>query len=137
MAQTFHCALVTPEEQLLDEPVTGAVIPGHDGQVGVMPGRAPLLTQLGAGMLRLDFVEGGSRHFFVSGGFAQMKGDRLSVLTDEAVPAENIVLSDAKELLSEAESRTFRTEDEFEKRQRDVARGRAMVRLHDEYGNKV
>ncbi len=137
MANTFRCALVTPEEQLLDEEVTAAVLPAHDGQVGVLPSRSPLLVQLGSGLLRLDYVEGGSRHFFVNGGFAQMKGNRLSLLTDEAKPAENIILNEAEAAFAEAKDRTFRSDDEFDKRQRDLERARGMVKLHGQFDNKL
>ncbi len=68
MADTFRCSLVTPERQVLDETVTYA----HSrlsGRSAWMHLRAPLLAKLGDGILRLEFVEGGTRWFFLAGGW--------------------------------------------------------------------
>ena len=86
---SFQCTIVTPEAEVLDESVSGAVLPAHDGQVGILTGRAPLLVKLGVGELSLD-TPGGAKRFFVDGGVAQMKGQTLTVLTNNAVPPEKI-----------------------------------------------
>ena len=70
MAETLQCTLVTPSAQLLDEEITYASVPAWDGLIGIAPMRAPLLIKLEDGPLRLDFTQGGSRWFFVGGGFA-------------------------------------------------------------------
>lgn len=129
MADTFRCTLVTPEQQLLDESVVYASIPAWDGQIGLAPQRAPLLVKLGDGALRLDFAKGGSRWFFLAGGFAQMKDNRLSLVTDEAVPAEEIVRKDAEASLREAEAKPAVTDEEVARQQRRIARSRAMLHL--------
>ena len=120
MAGTFQCTLVTPEQQLLDDPVLYASIPAHDGQIGLAPGRAPLLVQLGDGALRLDFEEGGARWFFIGGGFAQMKDNRLSIVADEAVPAEQIVKTKAEEDMAEAQKVEARHDAFVHQRSGDV-----------------
>ena len=51
---SFQCTVVTPEQQVLDETVTQAILPAHDGQIGILTDRAPLLVKLGVGPLRLD-----------------------------------------------------------------------------------
>ena len=67
---SFQCMLVTPEQQVLDETVQQAIVPAHDGLVGILTGRAPLLVKLGTGELRIDLPGGQKRYFFVDGGIA-------------------------------------------------------------------
>ena len=54
----FHCTIVTPEAQALDENIVQAVIPAHDGLIGILTDRAPLLVKLGIGPLRIDLAGG-------------------------------------------------------------------------------
>lgn len=137
MAGKFRCTLVTPEQQLLDAEVTYASIPAHDGQIGLMSGRAPLLAKLGDGALRLDFVDGGSRWFFVGGGFAQMKDDKLSLVADEAMPADEIVRSTAEADMKAALAKTARDEAEIERKLRAIDRARQMTAIYDKVGGKI
>jgi F-type H+-transporting ATPase subunit epsilon len=80
----FQCVVVTPEQQLLDEPVRQVILPAHDGSMGVLTGRAPILVKLGTGKLEADLASGQRRTLLVDGGIAQMKDDKLTVLTDAA-----------------------------------------------------
>jgi F-type H+-transporting ATPase subunit epsilon len=91
--------------------------------------RAPLLAKLGDGPLRLDLAQGGSKWFFVGGGFAQMKDNKLSLVTAEARPAEEIVRTEAEASLKEAQARVAHTPDESTKRDRELRRARAMVEV--------
>ncbi|MEN0020513.1 MAG: F0F1 ATP synthase subunit epsilon [Planctomycetota bacterium] len=110
MSKTFHCELVTPAEKLFDEPVAHAVVPAWDGLFGVLPGRAPLLARLGLGELTVRHADGdaagGTRSYFIDGGFVKMAGEKLTILAERAVPAERINEADAKAELAEAEART-------------------------------
>ncbi|HVS71462.1 MAG TPA: F0F1 ATP synthase subunit epsilon [Phycisphaerae bacterium] len=93
MAASFKASLITPEAIVLETPVTQAQVPAFDGLVGIMHQRAPLLAKLGTGVLRLDTATGGAggrQEFLVSGGYAQMKDDELTILTTEAIPAEKV-----------------------------------------------
>lgn len=129
MSSTFQCTLVTPEQQLLDQPVRYASIPAWDGQIGLMHNRAPLLVQLGDGPMRLELADGSTRTFFVAGGFAQMKDDRLSVLTSEAIESDEIDSQAATAALNEAQARRAFNDDEIRRRDRQLNRARAMLRL--------
>jgi len=81
----FQCTIVTPEQQLLDQTVTQAILPAHDGQIGILTGRAPLLVKLGLGKLQIDLGGGRPQQvYLVEGGFAQMKDNKLTVLTNAA-----------------------------------------------------
>lgn len=76
--------IVTPERQVVDQPADSVVIPAHDGEIGILPGRAPLICELGIGALR--YSSGGrTQRVFIDGGFAQVFENRVSVLTPEAV----------------------------------------------------
>ena len=80
----FSCVVVTPEQQILDESLTQAIIPAADGLLGILTSRAPLLAKLGKGPLRLDLVSGQKRLFRIEGGVAQMKDNKLTILTTTA-----------------------------------------------------
>ena len=89
MADSFDCSLVTPEEAVFDEPVTYANVPAHDGLIGFLPNRAPLLAQLGEGVLEVRVRGGGTRRFELAGGFAQMNRNRLTLLSEKATELSN------------------------------------------------
>jgi F-type H+-transporting ATPase subunit epsilon len=127
--------LTTPEAQLLDEQVVYASIPAWDGLLGIAPQRAPLVARLGDGVLRLDFAQGGSREFFVGGGFAQMLDNHLTLLTPEAVPAMDIVGKDAQAALTQAEALHAITDQEVAQKQRQVNRAKALLHLLETRGN--
>ena len=89
MPGTFHVAVLTPEAPVLEADVLQVLVPGHDGLIGVLTHRAPLLTKLGTGVLRLDSPTEKQR-FVIIGGYAQMKDNVLTILTDEAIPESNV-----------------------------------------------
>ena len=80
----FSCVVVTPEQQLLDESLTQAIIPASDGLLGILTNRAPVLAKLAKGPLRLDLASGQRRLFSIDGGIAQMKDNKLTILTHGA-----------------------------------------------------
>ncbi len=84
----FKCVVVTPEQQILDESLSQAIIPAYDGLLGILTDRAPLLAKLGKGPLRLDLASGQKRMFQINGGIAQMKDNRLTILTQKATEGE-------------------------------------------------
>jgi F-type H+-transporting ATPase subunit epsilon len=85
----LQCVVVTPERAVLDEPADFVVVPMFDGELGVLPGRAPLVGRLGYGELRLRRgME--TRRFFVDGGFVQVHANTVTVLTSRAMRAEDI-----------------------------------------------
>ncbi len=87
MPGTFTCSVVTPESQAFDGEVSYVVLPAHDGQMGFAINRAPILTQIGEGELKLTLADGKSKSLHIEGGFAQMKNNQLTVLTDKAQAA--------------------------------------------------
>ncbi len=130
---SFQVVIVTPEQQVLDETVTQAIIPAHDGQIGILTGRAPLLVKLGQGPLQLDVTTQGrttaTRRFYVEGGIAQMKDNNLTVVTQMAVPAEEISAETARAELAEASAQVATDEKSQEDRNRRMNRARVMQEL--------
>jgi F-type H+-transporting ATPase subunit epsilon len=133
MATSFQCTLVTPERQLVDQQVTYASIPAWDGLLGVEPQRAPLMIKLGAGALRLDGESGQSELFFVAGGFAQMKDNKLSLVADAAIPASQIDKVAAKAELDAAMAVDAAGDEAIaDKKQKvDAARAKLEVASHN------
>ena len=126
----FQCIVVTPEQQVLDESIIQAIVPAHDGKVGVLTDRAPLLVKLGVGEMRIDLPGGQKRTFYVEGGVAQMKDNKLTILTTEATPASQINLESARAELAEAQARKITAEPgSFEQRQKAMDRARSRIEM--------
>jgi len=125
----FRVVVVTPEQQVLDESATQVILPAHDGLVGILTDRAPLLVKLGQGPLRVDVAGGAARHYYVEGGIAQMKDNRLTVLTSEATAANEIDAEAARAEYAEAVARRVTDAHGFEDRQKQMARARAKQQL--------
>jgi F-type H+-transporting ATPase subunit epsilon len=88
-AERLQCIIVTPERTVLDEMTEFVVLPLYDGELGVLPGRAPLTGRLGYGEMRATH-SGKVERFFIEGGFVQVRADVISVLTPKAVPVKDI-----------------------------------------------
>jgi F-type H+-transporting ATPase subunit epsilon len=102
MADTFELELVTPERQLIKEQVEEAQIPGKEGYLGVLPGHAPLLTELGTGFMY--YVAGGRKKYLsIHGGFAEVLPDRVRVLANACGRAEEIDVERARRALERAQ----------------------------------
>jgi F-type H+-transporting ATPase subunit epsilon len=125
----FQCVVVTPEKQAFDETVSQVVLPAHDGLIGILSNRAPLLVKLGLGPLRADLPNGQKRFFYVEGGVAQMKDNRLTLLTERAVAANEIDPQAAAAELAEATARIPTDAKTQELRQRQLDRAKAMQAL--------
>jgi F-type H+-transporting ATPase subunit epsilon len=121
----FQCVVVTPEQQLLDESITQAIVPGHDGLVGILTDRAPVLMKLGTGAMRIDRAGGKTSWFFVDGGVAQMKDNKLTILTNDAKAANEIDVESARAELAEAQARRATDAKTAADRQRQIDRARA------------
>jgi len=119
LAKTFRCSIVTPAAAVLDDDVTYASFPAWDGQQGVMNGQSPLLTRLGAGALRLDFPQGPTKWFLVDSGFAQVQDGQLTLLTERAIPAEQLSMTDAEAELAEANARVATAGKDIERVEHD------------------
>lgn len=123
-----RCVVVTPEATVLEETAEFVALPLFDGELGVLPGRTPLIGRLGFGELRLKTGET-SRRYFVDGGFAQVRDDVVTVLTSRAIPIDRIDLSSAQSDLQSAKARPVLTEVDLAEKAKAEARARALIRL--------
>ena len=126
---SFQCTIVTPEQQALEATVEQAILPAHDGLIGILTDRAPLLVKLGVGPLRVDLAGGQQRFFLVDGGVAQMKDNNLTVLTTLATPASEIKAETAKAEYAEAQARKATDPKSLADRQRRIDLARAAQEL--------
>jgi F-type H+-transporting ATPase subunit epsilon len=79
-------SVISPEKVLFDGEARGVVAPAFDGEVGILPMHAPLMTLLGKGVLRVESTSGPQR-FNVDGGFLQVAENHVRVVTEKATPA--------------------------------------------------
>lgn len=81
---TLSVRLVSPEEEVFSGEATSVVVPAWDGEVGILPGHAPMITLLGHGEMAIDLPGGGSHRFHVAAGVLKIEGDELTILTEYA-----------------------------------------------------
>ena len=121
--------IVTPDRLVAHDEVTGVTLPGKNGYLGILPGHAPLLTELAPG--KLEYASGGAQHTLaVTWGFAEVLGDRVIVLAHTAERAEDIDVGRAERAKERAEERLKRFDDpavDLERARKALAR--AIIRL--------
>src|SRR5882762_7436424 len=95
MADKIQLEVVTPERRVLTEPVDMVTVPGLDGELGILPGHTPLISQLQTGVLSYS-QSGGNFQLHVSGGFVEVDADRVTVLAEIAERPEEIDAAKAR-----------------------------------------
>src|ERR1700761_6121374 len=104
MANTLKLEIITPEAKTFSDDVEQVTLTGGEGEMGILPQHMPLMTQLVAG--EITAIKDGKTIFLAVGdGFVQVTGERVSVLTDMAIRAENIDEAAAEEARKRAEER--------------------------------
>ncbi len=123
--------IITPERNVLSETVDSVTVPGANGELGILPGHTPLISQLQTGVLA--YTQGGTaRRLLVSGGFVEVRDDRVAVLADIAERPEEIDAARARAARDEAEQHlgTFSgSEEEFERERAELARATTRLQL--------
>jgi F-type H+-transporting ATPase subunit epsilon len=110
--KSVQCVVVTPERAVLDEAVDFVALPMYDGELGVLPGRAPLIGRLGYGELRIRRATD-TRRFYIDAGFAQVRANVVTVLTPHALRAEEINPAAAEEALEKAKGLAVTPEEQI------------------------
>src|SRR5437870_4504997 len=123
----IQCVVVTPERELLDQTAEFVVLPMYDGELGVLPGRAPLIGRLGAGELRIT-ASNQTQRYYVDGGFAQVRANVVTVLTDRALRPQEINVAAAERVLAPQE-RAPLGEEAMKARVKEQERARAQLRV--------
>jgi F-type H+-transporting ATPase subunit epsilon len=128
--------IVTPDRLVAHEAVSEVTIPGKNGYLGILPGHAPLLTELAPG--EMEYTSGGASHnLAVDWGFAEVLGDRVIVLVQAAERPEEIDVARAEKAKARAEERLQRFDDpEIDRERARVALRRAMARLETAHKHK-
>lgn len=123
-----HCVVVTPEKTELDTVCDSLVLPLFDGELGIQPGRAPMVGRLGFGILKIrtgtSVVE-----WFVDGGFVQVTREGVNILTDSLAKPSEISRKQAESDLDRAMAIKSTTPETAALKERSLAQARAKVRL--------
>jgi F-type H+-transporting ATPase subunit epsilon len=99
---TLHISIVTAERSLLEDDVDMVIAPGSEGELGILPMHAPLLTMVSPGEIRLKKGAGESS-FAVTGGFLEVRDNRVTILADAAERADEIDLARAEAAMKKAQ----------------------------------
>ncbi len=130
MTDVIELVIVTPEKQLLRAKVVDVQMPGKNGYLGILPGHAPLMTELGIG--ELSYQDSGgqeSTHIAIIRGFAEVLPDRVTILAETAERAEEIDLQRAKDALARAEKRLASNDPNVDWDRASIALQRALIRI--------
>ena len=130
LPEAIQLVVVTPERQLLRETVVEVDIPGSEGQLGVLPGHAPLMTEIGIG--ELSYRASTSRQpvtLAVIQGFAEVLPDRVTVLAETAERAEEIDVARAEAAKARAEQRLASNDTNIDWDRAMVALQKSLIRI--------
>jgi len=112
MADTVKFDLVSPERLLTSVQAREVQIPGAEGDLTAMPDHSPLITTLRPGIVRVVSSEG-EQEYAVTGGFAEINGDSISVLAEQAIPRADMTQEQFKGLVDDARARLEKTRETF------------------------
>ncbi|MDD4238693.1 MAG: F0F1 ATP synthase subunit epsilon [Desulfotomaculaceae bacterium] len=120
--------IVTPQKKVFSEDVKFLVAPGTDGELGILPEHAPLITSLNIGVLRIqqdrDFIK-----VVVSGGFMEVRNSKVTVLATSAERVEDIDVARAERAKQRAEERLAEKASGLDMLRAEMALKRAIIRL--------
>ncbi|WP_300036469.1 F0F1 ATP synthase subunit epsilon [uncultured Roseobacter sp.] len=112
MADTVQFDLVSPERRLASAQVTAVQIPGADGDMTAMAGHAPTITTLRPGVLSAEGPDG-TTDYVVTGGFAEISAEGISVLAERAIPKADMTKADHDAMVKEAEEALANAKEAF------------------------
>src|SRR5207253_3358559 len=130
MAETFQVEIVTPEKLVVQDEVEEMQIPGKNGYLGILPGHAPLITELAVG--EISYRKGAETHYLaVAWGFAEVLPDRVTILAETAERAEEIDVKRAQESKQRAEERlkSGSTETDFTRAEDALQRAESRLQV--------
>lgn len=133
MARTLHVSVITPEGAVLEAEARSVVFPAYDGEIGILPMHAPLLTEIGIGTLRVTKPDGQRITLYVDGGFAQVVDDKVTLLTERASDPGELSPEQAEAALYKFRNLTLSAE-EMEARDRAMERASVQRRLAGKSG---
>ncbi|HEY1272914.1 MAG TPA: F0F1 ATP synthase subunit epsilon [Terriglobales bacterium] len=128
MADTFQLEIVTPEKLVIKDVAEEMQIPGKNGYLGILPGHAPLITELAVGEI-VYRNEGNSHHLCVAWGFAEVLPDKVTILAETAEKGAEIDVKRAQEARQRAEQHLHSSDPETDFPRAQSALERAETRL--------
>src|SRR5882757_9174412 len=131
MAEQLQLEVVTPERRLLSEQVNSVTVPGRGGELGILPGHAPLISDLQTGVLSYN-EDGTTFQLHVSGGFVEVSDDKVSVLAEIAERPEEIDANQARtsrDQLEKQMSTWSGSEEDLEKAKAEFERSTVRLQL--------
>ena len=133
MAESFELEIVTPEKLVVKEAVEEAQIPGLDGYLGILPGHAPLITELGVGIITYR-AGGTTKTLSVAWGFAEVLQDKVTILAETVERPDEIDVARAQQAKERAEQllKSNDPELDYERAQDDLRRAETRLRVATE-----
>ena len=128
MADSFQLEIVTPDKQLVNERAEEAQIPGKGGYFGVLPGHAPLISELAVGEISYK-ADGQTKRLAVAWGFAEVLPEKVTILAETAERAEDIDIERARKAKERAELLLKERADNLDEERARIALERAQSRL--------
>ena len=128
MAETFQFEIVTPDKMVLKDEAEQMQIPGKNGYLGILPGHAPLITELAIGEISYT-LRGETKYLALAWGFAEVLPDKVTILAEAAERPEDIDIARAQEAKKRAEQRLAQNGPELDYQRALNAVKRADVRL--------
>lgn len=129
MAGTFTFHVVSPEGNVLKEEIEFVVLPGVNGELGILPNHAPLIAALEAGVVRYT-IDGKTKNIAISGGFVEVSENKATVLADSAELGEAIDVGRAQAAKERAEKRLAQKSPDTDIKRAEYALRRAIARLN-------
>ena len=128
MSKKLLLEIVTPDRKVLSQDVDYVGAPGAMGEFGVLPSHIPFLSALGIG--NLYYKEGGKTHYvFVSGGFAEVGPDKVTILAEAAEKAADIDMERARKAQDRAQQRLARAQEKIDYARANASLRRSLARL--------
>ncbi len=132
MANTVEFELVIPENLVFSSNVELAVVPGAEGDFGVLPGHAPFISSLRTGVISIYENDSVNERIFVTGGFAEVTSERCTVLADEAIELSKVKRSDLNRRVEEAKTVVNEaSEDQLENAKSLLKKSEDLLALFD------
>ncbi len=127
MAELFQFELVSPERQLISEQVAEVVVPGAEGEFGVLKDHSLFMSSIAPGILKVRDDAGSWTEYFVRGGFADVASGGLTVLAEQAIPVAEIKREQLDQAIKDAEEDAADAKDDATQQKAD----RTLRRLRD------
>jgi F-type H+-transporting ATPase subunit epsilon len=124
----MQCSVVTPEATVLEAAAKFVAMPLYDGEIGIAPAHSPFIGRLGYGELRVEGA-GATKRYYVDGGFVQVADDLVSILTQRAIPAEQLNASAAIAALEAARAKPANSPELLALREKAEMQARAQLRM--------